>query len=397
MPPKKTNYDVPVELVLAAFRRWQAEDPEAHTMVLADERTGLSYKWFQRLESEPDRNVPFDAVDHMVTRLDLIHEWPTLMQADAPEELVERRCDTCCRSVLADADEPHRCVWCRNPTTERGLADPHWHGPNNISMSVLREAYDLYCTPMPLRDVAVVLGHRTRYASVHSFEVNLRTAFRRMGWAVRSGQLSGPHSGSWGKGSGIAHIDEARVLYERGYCVREVAEIMWPRLGYASMTTAISSITEAFKRRGWPLRTTSEAKKGRNTTHGAYSRGDKAAIKALRDARRYAGQEQCQQPRCPNRAPRGATHCRLHDDEAAALHEQAMRQRALTRGYLPVKDVIPILAAWKATGRGGMKVLAYRSGVQPGTLTRWLNQTDETSLAKPELVQQVLAVGLPDV
>lgn len=73
-------------------------------------------------------------------------------------------------------------------------------------------------------------------------------------------QAAGGHRGrKHRKGHNLAKItpellEEARLLYASGQSIREVARAIYPRTGYASLTSCSNALYDAFRNRGWKLR-----------------------------------------------------------------------------------------------------------------------------------------------
>jgi hypothetical protein len=405
-PPKAKHSPaangIPAGRVADVVKRWTERDPENEEHVAAL-RTGLSEKWYYNVRvGDPERLIPFDNVDQLVTLLDLSDEWPYLMGADDPDDLEERLCYHCDERVLGEVAPPHRCVWCGGKTRK---APPRRYdlGPKKVTMTVLREAREMYETPMPMSHVAQRLWRKTDYPNPMAAREAFRRAFRAMGWPIRKGPLPGAQGYKTGQVWKVGSEElmwEARALYEQGRALVDVVDIMWPRLsGYANKHSAAKALSMAWRHRGLRMHSQSFVRSGRGIKHGMYARNDTEAILADRRRHYYEGKAKCAHEGCPYWTRKGGhpTLCGRHEPAAAAVYEQAKAKRAETRGYVELGPLRPILAAWK--GRrdlGGLAELSRRSGVPGYTLTRWLNRCPDDQLVRPTYASQVEAVGMPD-
>lgn len=130
----------------------------------------------------------------------------------------------------------------------------------------------------------------------------------------------GKPAGVYGKMTD-AQVRACHVLYAQGLSMRQVADRVWERAGYASSAGCARSLSDQFVRLGLPRRSVAEGTRLRMTKHGmAVKHGPRPGYQAYR-RRVLAGIPD--QPMCPgvtrtgkpcrHRAVRGSDFCMVHD------------------------------------------------------------------------------------
>lgn len=130
----------------------------------------------------------------------------------------------------------------------------------------------------------------------------------------------GKPSGVYGKLTD-AQVRACHVLYEQGLSMRQVADRVWERAGYASAAGCARALSEQFIRLGLPRRDRIEATKLRCTKHGLASKhGRRPGYQAYRrrvlagipDQPPCAGTTSAGKP-CRHPAVRGSRFCMVHE------------------------------------------------------------------------------------
>lgn len=191
-------------------------------------------------------------------------------------------------------------------------------------------------------------------------------------------------------------LDVARVLYDRGLSMRQVAERILDRTGYANVNAAVASLYEAFRLRGWQRRERITAVQARCTKHGRAARGDRSSAEHLayrREMRAKLAAErrpECATDGCARRAMAGRDNCYQHDADARLRRAEtialgrAVRQSRMHRWG----DVKAPIVEWAAQQRYPAMRLAEASGVPEATVRRTLRKHDDEPIT-PELLERL--------
>lgn len=191
-------------------------------------------------------------------------------------------------------------------------------------------------------------------------------------------------------------LDVAHLLYDRGLSMRQVAEAILDRTGYANVNAAVASLYEAFRLRGWQRRERITAVKARCTKHGRASRTDRSSDdhlayrREMRAKLEAARRPECAADECNRRAMNGRDHCHIHDPEAAAKRlERVTQARALRAAQMHRwGDVKAPIIEWAAQQRYPAMRLAEASGVPEATVRRTLRKHDDDQIT-PELLARL--------
>lgn len=218
----------------------------------------------------------------------------------------------------------------------------------------------------------------------------------------RPPEVEGPRrTGGRRRGAGLlseAQVRACHALYQRGLSVRQVAERVWERAGYATPASCAESLQHMFARRGLPRRSVREALVMRNWRHGRGTRDrDEGAYRRwLREQGR--GFDGPYRPPCagtrrdgaPCRRPAAAdgAYCVAHDPrrrEELAAHLARGRVRLAGEAHPLARLTEAAVRDIRARPRELLRVLAAEHGVSVDTVWRirhglsWRHLLDEVA------------------
>jgi hypothetical protein len=202
--------------------------------------------------------------------------------------------------------------------------------------------------------------------------------------------------------------------YQAGKSCRQIAAIVWERLGFPSLSSCQSALHRSFSAKGWKLRTQSQVTVERNLKHGrgGRDRDEQAYRRFLRDQRGWnalqgPGRPQCKGVKLNSRGGGKGNRCQrpaLADSEFCVSHDsrrELERQALLTkaRRRMPKRDMVPLepFARWLEHRRdelGSLTALAGSIGYTPTQAWRLLarqgNGAPKTTIGRA-LVERLLA------
>lgn len=200
-------------------------------------------------------------------------------------------------------------------------------------------------------------------------------------------------------------------LYGAGHSLRETAAIVQPRTTYKTESACANSLYDAFRARGWKLRSQRDVTVARNTRHGRSTRA-KAALRkgdpgweeyaAYRNEQKRANGEirdvRCEAVTkngspCKRWALDGKTFCIAHDPENAERVAQRLEQtRAKARAkQAPWSTISDEVAS--AIERHGRPALTRAVGVSPTVMGRMLRYAPDQLIRKDTVRRFRLAIA----